>query len=343
MTASGFPDRYSRQTLFGAIGQHGQERLRQARVAIVGCGALGSSLAEQLARAGVGYLRLIDRDFVEASNLQRQTLYTEEDARQSLPKAVAAKGHLEHINREVTIEAVIRDVDHRNAEDLLTGVDLLLDGADNFALRLLVNDVAVKHRLPWIYGACVGAYGTMLVIRPGVTPCFRCLFDGPEDGPAETCDTVGVLGPAIQFVTAHQAMEALKLLTGNVDALHGKLLGADLWAGTHQAINVGSFDAFPDCPCCKGGSYDALRGGMGSRTARLCGRDAVQITPPEPRRLDLASLADRLRPLGAVQANPFLIRFTHDDVTLSVFSDGRAIVHGTDDPSRARSLYDRFI
>lgn len=333
-------EKYSRQILFAEIGERGQQRLLAARVVLVGCGALGTALANLLVRAGVGRLRIIDRDFVEPSNLQRQTLFDEADARDALPKAVAAERRLRAINADVETEGVVADLVPRNAEELLAGFSLLLDGTDNFETRFLVNDVAVKLGVPWIYAAAVSSYGVTMTIRPGETACLACLLETRgESGLEETCDTVGVLGAAAGAIASIQAGEALKILVGKTEALHGRLVSFDVWSGRFQAIRVARN---PECRACARREFSYLRGEAQPHLT-MCGRDSVQIHE-RSRRLDLAELGRRLQPAVAdVRSNEFLLRFRVPPYELTVFADGRAIVKGTRDPSVARSLYARYI
>ncbi|MFD1427071.1 adenylyltransferase/sulfurtransferase [Kroppenstedtia sanguinis] len=339
------PSRYSRQILFPPIGEEGQQRLALSRVAVVGLGALGTSLSHHMVRAGVGYVRLIDRDFVETSNLQRQMLFDESDADQGIPKAIAAKAKLAAIHSQVELEAHIADVTADNAEELLTGVDLILDGSDNFALRYLVNDVSVKHGIPWIYGGVVSSRGMTFTIRPGNTPCLRCLFpESSTPGSGETCDTVGVIGPAVQMVTAFQATEAIKLLVGDVDALDGRLRHFDLWSNHEAAFGVEKRKR-RDCPACGQHQFEHLEGGGSGETAvSLCGRDTVQISPGRPHPLDLDRLETVLSAVGQVERNRFLLRAQVDAAhRLILFPDGRILVQGTDDLQLARSLVARYV
>ncbi len=333
-------DRYSRQILFPPIGQAGQERLLGARAALVGCGALGNSLANLLVRAGLGGLRIIDRDFVEPSNLQRQTLFDEADAREALPKAVAAERKLRAINADVQVEGVVADLDPRNAEELLADFPLILDGTDNFETRFLLNDAAVKLGVPWIYAAAVSSYGVTLTILPGATPCLACLLEThPNQGIEETCDTVGVLAAAASVIASIQAAEAIKLLTGNHEGLGGRLVSFDVWSGRFQAVRVARN---PHCRACARGEFRYLEGDVQPHIS-LCGRDSVQIHE-RSRRLDLAALRRRLAPtVDEVRNNDFLLRFRVAPYELTVFADGRAIVKGTRDPGVARSLYARYI
>lgn len=335
-------DRYSRQILFREIGKEGQERLMNSRVLLVGAGALGASHAEMLARAGVGTLRVVDRDFVEFTNLQRQTLYKEQDAIDRLPKAVAAKRRIAEINSEVQVEEHVADVNNSNIESLIDGCDLVIDGTDNFQVRYLVNDACVKLKTPWIYGAAVSSYGTTMTVIPGETPCLRCVFEEmPDAGSAPTCDTAGVIMPIISSIAAVQVAEAIKLLTGNRDALHRSLIQIDVWQNDWRKIKLAGPN--PDCVACGKREFEFLDAESQEFAAVLCGRDAVQIAPPNATSIDLQSLAEKLTPLGDVRVNEYLLRFNHNGTELTVFTDGRAIIKGTDDISAARSLYAKYV
>lgn len=335
-------ERYSRQVLFGGIGREGQQRLNESRALIIGCGALGSAQAEALARAGVGKLRIIDRDFVEASNLQRQTMFTETDAAERIPKAVAAATHIAEINSEITVEPEIADVNNSNVERLIKDCDVVLDGTDNFATRYLMNDACVKHEVNWIYGAAVGSYGVTMTVRPHQTPCLRCVFEeAPPAATAPTCDTAGVIMPIISVVAAVQVTEALKLLTGQHAQLHQSLMQFDVWRNEWRKINPGSRS--PECPTCALGRFELLDA-VGSDTAAvMCGRDAVQISPVRPTRVDFQSLAERLRGAGEVKFNDYLLRFRTGDYEVTVFQDARSIIRGTAEIKTARSLYAKYI
>ena len=338
---SAFSTRYSRQELFAGIGRAGQERLRASTAVIVGVGALGSVLAETMARAGVGRLRIVDRDLVEPSNLQRQSLFEEEDAAAALPKAVAAGKRLSRVNSEVAIEAVVDDLMAGNAAALLRGADVVLDGTDNFEARFLVNDVCVRENVPWVYGACVGSYGLALAVRPHVSPCLRCLLEKmPDPGSGPTCDTAGVIAPIVQVVAGIQGAEALKLLTGHEEALLPGVATADVWTGRFEVMDLRG--QAPWCPACVEGRFDYAQG-AGAAAAVLCGRDAVQVRAPLGARLDLPALAARLRPLGEVRSNEYLVRFNAGGRELAVFADGRAIVKGVSDTAQARALYAQYV
>ena len=335
-------DRYSRQVLFRGIGEAGQRKLLAARVLIVGAGALGTAHAEALCRAGVGHLRIVDRDFVEASNLQRQTMFTESDAEQRLPKAIAAANHLREINSDVEIEPVVADVNHSNIERLLTGCDVVVDGTDNFATRYLINDACVKHETNWVYGAAVGSYGVTMTIRPHVTPCLRCVFEeAPPAASAPTCETAGVIMPIISIVSAVQVAETIKLLTGNADALHNSLMQFDVWQNDWRSIRLTAPN--PDCLTCGLGEFATLSPTSAETAAVLCGRDAIQISPSQPTTVNFSSLAERLRPSGDVKFNEYLLRFKTGPFELTVFQDARLIVRGTDQIATARSLYAKYI
>jgi molybdopterin-synthase adenylyltransferase len=332
--------RYSRQILFAPIGSEGQEKLSRARVVIVGCGALGTAQANALVRAGVGRLRIVDRDYVEESNLQRQLLFDEADAAENLPKAVAAERHLCLLNSEVAVEGVVADVDARSIEAHVAGFDLILDGTDNFETRFLINDAALKLGIPWIYGAVVGSYAATLTVLPGRTPCLACVFPQRPQGLQETCDTVGVISPAVVWAAAVQVTEALKILTGQERDLHGTLFACDIWKNRLQQVKP---RLNPECRACQKREFTYLEGDGLSRITLLCGRNSVQIRQPDNRALDLEALRARLERQGPVRANPFLLRFTLDPYELTVFADGRAIVKGTDDPAVARRIYAQYV
>ncbi len=335
-------ERYSRQILFSEIGESGQEKLLQSSVLIIGCGALGAAHAETLSRAGVGLLRIVDRDFVEFSNLQRQTLFSESDAEGKLPKAIAAKKRLTEINSEIEVEAVVADINHSNIENLIKDCDLILDGTDNFQTRYLINDACVKLEKTWVYGAAVSSYGVTMTIIPNQTPCLRCIFEEiPGAGTSPTCDTAGVIQPIISTISAVQTTEALKILTGNFERLHNSLLQFDAWQTDWRKIKLGRPNA--DCKTCGQKDFEFLEAENTEFSAILCGRNAVQISPPKPTQIDLPNLAEKLKNLGAVKQNEYLLRLTVGAFELTVFQDARAIIGGTDDISVARSLYAKFV
>jgi molybdopterin/thiamine biosynthesis adenylyltransferase len=332
-------EKYSRQILFPPIGAEGQEKLLRSKVVILGCGALGTAQANALVRAGVGGVRIVDRDFVEESNLQRQMLFDEADARESLPKAVAAERKLSRINSDVRVEGIVADADSRNLEELVEGFQVILDATDNFETRYLLNDVSVKLGIPWVYGAVVASYATTFTILPGRGPCLVCVFPKPPQGLHETCDTAGVISPAVSWVAAIQVTEALKILLGREAELHGSLLAYDIWDNRFRQVRP-RID--PKCRACGAREFSYLERG-GTAHISLCGRNSVQIHQREPRSLDLAALKARLEPLGPVRANEFLLRCVLDPYELTVFPDGRAIIRGTQDPAVARGIYARYI
>ncbi|MCI0524624.1 MAG: ThiF family adenylyltransferase [Acidobacteria bacterium] len=335
-------ERYSRQILFSGIGKEGQQRLARSHVVIIGCGALGAMHAEMLARAGVGRLRLVDRDFIEESNLQRQIMFEERDVAERLPKAVAAAARINRINSEVQAEAIVKDVNYTNVEELIEGADALLDGTDNFEVRFLINDAAVKLVKPWVYGAAVGSYGAQMTIRPNETPCLRCVFpEMPAPGTSPTCDTAGVILPIIATIASYQVSEALKILTGQIEKLHGSLLQFDLWQNTFTRLKLS--ERANDCPACQQHRYDFLNARGGQLITTLCGRNAIQISPSTGASVDFAKLAEQLRGAGEVSYNRFLLKFKSGEHEITVFPDARCIVKGTDDPNLARSLYARYI
>ncbi len=338
--------RYHRQILFRAIGEEGQTRLSQSRVLLCGCGALGTVLAETLVRAGVGFVRLVDRDFVELTNLQRQVLFDEQDLAEQLPKSVAATRKLKLINSQVIIEPHVADVASGNVLELAKGVDLILDGTDNFETRFLLNDVSLELGIPWVYGGCIGSHGQVLPIFPGETACLRCLMeDVPGPGTTETCDTAGILGPTVNMIASLQAVQALKILAGHKDQVEASLHILDVWDGTLRKMSVKNLRDQGHCPACHQGERAWLHGDRASQTTVLCGRNAVQVSPHEKRAIALPELAEKLRASGQVTVNPFLIRLVVEGgaYELTIFSDARAIIKGTNDPAAAKSLYARYV
>lgn len=332
-------ERYSRQILFPGIGEAGQRRLAEARAAVVGCGALGSQQASLLVRAGVGEVALIDRDFVEESNLQRQTLYDEQDAAERLPKAVAAAAHLRQANSAVRLVPHVADLTPGNIVRLLGGAQVILDGTDNFETRYLMNDYSLHAGVPWIYGAAVASGGNCMTIIPGRTPCLACIFPVPPAGQLATCDTSGILNAAASLVASMQVAEALKILVGAAESAGGKLISVDVWETRFQRLDTGA--PAPNCRACQRREWTYLSGNRAAPIT-LCGRDSVQIHERD-RPLDFASLAAALQPVGTVRYNAHVFRFQVESYEMTMFPDGRAIIKGTTDPARARSLYARYI
>jgi molybdopterin/thiamine biosynthesis adenylyltransferase len=336
---SGERDRYSRQILFAEIGERGQERLLASHAVIVGCGALGSMQALALARAGVGRLTIIDRDYVDESNLQRQFLFEESDAAEAIPKAVAAARRLQRINSAIHVRSVVADLNPTNAEELLADAGVILDGTDNFETRYLINDVAVSRGVPWIYGAAVGSYGIEMPVIPGRTACLRCVYPDPPAGAQPTCDTAGVLNAITAVIAALQVADAMKILSGRCESVIPRITRMDIWEGAIRQTDQPDRD--PDCPACARRDFVHLNGGMRAPIS-LCGRNAVQIHVAA-RPLDLNELKKRLATLGEVRANEFALRFAQPPLEMTIFSDGRAIIKGTTDPGVARSFYARYV
>lgn len=337
-------ERYSRQTRFPQLGVEGQKRLMESRVTICGCGALGTVLANHLARAGVGHLRIVDRDFIETHNLQRQILFDEKDVAENLPKSEAAARKARLINSAINVEAVVTDIDHTNILDLVSDADLILDGTDNFETRYLINDAAVKLNKPWIYGGVIGAEGQTMTIIPGKTPCIRCVVEtSPPPGMAPTCETAGVLGPAVAVIASFEAIEAIKLLAGKTDTLNDRLIMVDLWDWSFRQLKIANLLGKVDCPCCQRRQFDWLDGKMGSHTTTLCGRNAVQVAVRRDQPLNFSELARNLASAGNVRHNAFMLRFETAGHEFTVFPDGRAIIKGTNDIAKAKTLYSQFI
>lgn len=339
-------ERYSKQVLFREIGAAGQRKLAEKTVLLCGCGALGTVVADQLVRAGVGSIKIVDRDFVELSNLQRQVLYDERDVELRLPKAIAAAEKLQRINSAIEIEPIVADIDYQNIESLARGCDLLLDGTDNFEVRFLINDASLEFGIPWIYTGCIGSHGQIMPILPGKTACLRCLMEEiPDPGTMETCDTAGVLGPAVAVMSSFETIAALKILTEQWDALKPVLTVIDVWDGSYREMKLGKLHELGKCPACGGGRRDWLHGSRGSQSTILCGRNAVQVVPEQKRTVDLEELTTRLTSSGKVSGNQYLLRFepTGTEKEMTIFRDGRAIVKGTEDLAEARSLYARYL
>jgi len=357
--------RYHRQMLLPGFGEKGQRKLLESTVLVLGCGALGTVAANMLARAGVGHLVIVDRDFIELTNLQRQVLFDEQDVADGIPKAEAAKRKIAQINSQVRVTAIVDDINHTNIERFANGADALVDGLDNFETRYLANECAVKHGIPYLYGGAVGTAGMACTILPHTrngeaawesdpahskaTPCFRCLFEeAPPPGQSPTCDTVGVLGPVVSIIANFQVSETLKILTGNFDRVSPTLLNIDLWANTVTQLKVGRAWEDGDCPCCKHQSFEFLEGRSGSSTTTLCGQDAVQLTHRQQMgTLNFAEVAARLRQHGPVRSNEFMIRAELRDndrpYELTLFANGRAIIKGTGEAAVARGIYAKYV
>ncbi|TCP19318.1 adenylyltransferase/sulfurtransferase [Scopulibacillus darangshiensis] len=335
-------DRYSRQYLFNKIGKQGQNKIANKQVLIVGVGALGSSSAEALVRAGIGKLTVIDRDYVEWSNLQRQQLYTEQDARNQLPKATAAKQRLEQINSDVHIHEVVADATIETLENLLNDVDLIIDATDNFDIRFVLNDLTQKHRIPWIFGSCVGSYGATFTIIPNKTPCLHCLLKQLPMGGA-TCDTVGVISPTVQMVASYQVTEAMKILVEDFESLRETYLSFDLWNNQYYNVNMEKMRG-EGCPSCGiQPSYPYLSYENQTKTEVLCGRDTVQIRPAKSIPYDFEQLEQQLKRHGKINKNPYLLSCQLQDYRLVVFKDGRSFVHGTNSIQEAKKVYYRYL
>ncbi|MCC6079905.1 thiazole biosynthesis adenylyltransferase ThiF [Bacillus thuringiensis] len=335
-------NRYSRQELFSPIGEEGQQKIREKHVLIIGAGALGSANAEMFVRAGVGTVTIVDRDYVDWSNLQRQQLYAESDVENNLPKAVAAKKRLEEINSEVRVEALVQDVTAEELEELVTNVNVMIDATDNFETRFIVNDIAQKYSIPWIYGACVGSYGLSYTILPSKTPCLSCLLQSIPLGGA-TCDTAGIISPAVSLVVSHQVTEALKLLVEDYESLRDGLVSFDMWKNEYSCMNVQKLRQH-NCPSCgENALYPYLNKENTSKTAVLCGRNTVQIRPPHKEEMNFERykglLNDRVNDLNV---NPYLLSFSVEEKRLVAFKDGRVLVHGTKDISEAKTVYHRY-
>jgi adenylyltransferase/sulfurtransferase len=338
-------ERYSRQMRFFGIGEAGQRKLLASRVTLCGCGALGTVLANALVRAGVGHVRIVDRDFIETHNLQRQVLFDENDVAENLPKAEAAARKLRAVNSTVTIEPVVTDIDRTNIEELCQDADLVLDGTDNFEIRYLINDLAVKLGKPWVYGGSIGGHGQTMTILPGQTPCLRCVFEAaPAPGEAGTCETAGVLAPIVNIVASFQAAEAFKILTGQLDKVNRDLIYIDVWENITRRIKIAPLLGKVDCPCCRRRHFEWLQGEQGSQTTSLCGRNAVQVSHRSGSKLNFDEMANHLRQMGGkVNFNRFMLKFDVESYEFTVFPDGRAIIKGTDDTEKARVLYAKYI
>lgn len=334
-------EKYGRQIIISAIGEEGQTKLRKSSVLLIGCGGLGSAIATILVRAGVGKLRIVDRDFVEITNLQRQILFDEDDLNANVPKAVIAERKLKRINRDVKIEGIVADFNSTNAESLSQGIDLILDGLDNMEGRFLINDLSIKKGIPWIYGTCLSTYGLTFNIIPGKTPCLRCIYEKPENR-SITCETVGIIGPIVFTIASIQSAEAIKILTDNEKDLRIDLLFIDLWKNEFEKIPISHLKK-ENCPACGMGKFDFLEGKNISSVISICGSNSIQINPPTTKLLDLEKIVESLKLYGTVIFNEYLVKFFYQNYEITIFRDGRAIVKGTSDPSTAKILYSKFL
>lgn len=336
--------RYHRQYLFQKIGEAGQRKLIEGKITIIGCGALGTVLVNTLARAGVGFIRIVDRDFIEFNNLQRQVLFDEDDIKDNLPKAIAAERKARKINSQIKIEAIVSDVNFTNIEGFIRDVDLVLDGTDNFETRFLLNDACVKLNKPWIYGAVVGSHGLTMTVIPKKTPCLRCVFESaPPPELTPTCDTAGIIAPASMVIASLESTEAIKYLTGNFADLNTSLYSFDVWTLKDQSFKLEGLRDAMECPTCKIGKFEFLTGESAPKTTSLCGRNAIQITRPDKIKLDFNQLANRFEKIGEAKFNPFMFQAKVDGYEFTIFPDGRAIIKGTNDPVRARTIYAKYI
>lgn len=337
-------DRYARQIRFSPLGEDGQQRLAQARALVCGCGALGTVIADTLVRGGVGLVRIVDRDFVELNNLQRQVLFDERDVADGLPKAIAAADKLRRINSQIDVEPIVADVTHKNIAQLAGDTHVIVDGTDNFETRFLINDFAVANNKPWVYGGCIGAEGQTMTILPGDTACLACLVpEVPPPGTTPTCDTAGIIGPIVHVIASIQAAEAIKILSGHPEAIRRTLLTVDVWDNRFREMNVATLRDAGECRACRRREFPWLTGQRGSTSAVLCGRNAVQLRPEANDAISLDRMAERLAGMGPVVRNPYLLRATIGDYVITLFADGRAIISGTDDPATARTVYAKYL
>ncbi len=337
-------ERYSRQILSQHMGEECQKVLMDSYAVVVGCGALGTVSSSYLTRAGIGRLRIIDRDFIEESNLQRQILFDENDIIENLPKAIAAQRKLQQINTGTTIEGIVTDVNYANIEELTKDADIIIDGTDNFETRFLINDFCIKNNIPWIYGACIGSRGLTMNIIPSKTPCLRCVFETmPQMGTFPTCDTAGVIGPIAGIIGSIQATEAIKILTGKYESANKTLIEIDVWDTKVKQIDVSDLKSLNDCPTCKLHTYKFLKADEGVMATLLCGKNAVQVMCRNISNIDLVQLAKRLASISDVSSNEFMIKFKVKENEFTVFPDGRAIITGTNDLSTAKSLYSKYL
>ena len=337
-------ERYSRQILFQHIDEDRQKKLIDSTVLLIGCGALGTVSSSYLVRAGIGQLRIIDRDFIEENNLQRQILFDEDDILENVPKAIAAQKKLQRINPNIKVEGFVTDINYSNIEELTKDVDIIIDGTDNFETRFLVNDYCVKNSIPWVYGACIGSRGVVMNIIPSMTPCLRCVFETmPQIGSFPTCDTAGVIGPIAGIIASFQVTEAIKILTGNYDSVNKNLLEIDVWETNFRQIDISELKDTNNCPTCKLYNYEFLKAEAGIMTTLLCGKNAIQVMSRNIGNIDLRHLERRLVSIADVSCNDFMLKFKIKDHAFTVFPDGRAIITGTADTSIAKSLYSKYL
>ncbi|MCR4344396.1 MAG: ThiF family adenylyltransferase [Candidatus Scalindua sp.] len=337
-------ERYSRQILFQHIGKNRQKILMNSTVAVIGGGALGTVSSSYLVRAGIGQLRIIDRDFIEESNLQRQILFDENDISENLPKAIAAQRKLQKINNKVKVEGIVTDVNYSNIDELTKDVDIIIDGTDNFETRFLINDFCIKNSVPWVYGACIGSRGVVMNIIPSRTPCLRCVFETmPQIGSFPTCDTAGVIGPIAGIIASFQVAEAIKILIKDYASVNKNLLEVDVWETKLRQIDISELKDINDCQTCKLNNYEFLDAEVGIMTTFLCGKNAVQVMSRNTGKIDLRQLEHRLRSISGVSCNAFMLKFRVKDHSFTVFADGRAIITGTADSSTAKSLYSKYL
>ncbi len=337
-------ERYSRQILFRQIGEDRQKLLMNSSAVLIGCGALGTISSSYLVRAGVGQLRIIDRDYIEESNLQRQILFDENDISENLPKAIAAQRKLQKINNKVKTEGIVTDANYSNIDELTKDADIIIDGTDNFETRFLINDFCVKNSVPWIYGACIGSRGVVMNIIPPTTPCLRCVFETiPQIGSFPTCDTAGVIGPIAGIIGSFQVTEAIKILTGDNASVNKNLLEIDVWETKFREIDISELKDINNCPTCKFHNYEFLEAEVGIMTTLLCGKNAMQVMSRNIENIDLRQLEQRLNPIADVNCNDFMLKFMIDNHSFTVFADGRAIITGTADSSTAKSLYSKYL
>ena len=337
-------ERYSRQILFQHIDEDRQKKLIDSTVLLIGCGALGTVSSSYLVRAGIGQLRIIDRDFIEENNLQRQILFDEDDILENVPKAIAAQKKLQRINPNIKVEGFVTDINYSNIEELTKDVDIIIDGTDNFETRFLVNDYCVKNSIPWVYGACIGSRGVVMNIIPSMTPCLRCVFETmPQMGSFPTCDTAGVIGPIAGIIASFQVTEAIKILTGNYDSVNKNLLEIDVWETNFRQIDISELKDTNNCPTCKLYNYEFLKAEAGIMTTLLCGKNAIQVMSRNIGNIDLRHLEQRLVSIADVSCNDFMLKFKIKDHAFTVFPDGRAIITGTADTRIAKSLYSKYL